>query len=140
MKQQVEITLKLSLWLDAVVLREEIGKLAEVRLTEAFDPEVAPILNPIRIIRIREEADIYGSGSPTLPTRFDAYEIAPCQRFREEGEGDRFYYEPCEPEEADVWTLYGHIPGQGAEAIGDFTSCELAEEVYARITGERYGR
>jgi hypothetical protein len=75
-----------------------------------------------------------------LPTRFDAYEIAPCKRFREEGEGDRFYYEPCKPEGADVWTLYGHIPGSGIEAIGDFASCELAEEVYARITGERYGQ
>jgi hypothetical protein len=78
--------------------------------------------------------------SAALPKRFDAYEIAPCRRFREEGEGYRFYYEPCAPEEADVWTLYGHIPGQGVEAIGDFASCELAEEVYARITGERYGQ
>lgn len=31
----------------------------------------------------------------TLPARFDAYEIGPCQRFREDGDRDRFYYEPC---------------------------------------------
>ncbi len=73
-----------------------------------------------------------------LPTRFDAYEIAPCSRFREDGERDRFYYEPCEPDEADVWTLYGHVPGLGVEAIGDFETRELAEEVFARITGRRY--
>lgn len=76
----------------------------------------------------------------TLPARFDAYEIGPCQRFREDGDRDRFYYEPCAPEDADVWTLYGHIPGQGVEAIGDFESCELAEQVYARITGAPYGQ
>jgi hypothetical protein len=75
-----------------------------------------------------------------LPARFDAYEIAPCRRFREDGDRDRFYYEPCKPEEADVWTLYGHIPGEGVEAIGDFESCKQAEQVYARITGDAYGR
>ncbi len=31
------------------------------------------------------------------------------------------------------------IPGQGAERIGDFTTRERAEEVYARITGRPYG-
>jgi hypothetical protein len=75
-----------------------------------------------------------------LPARFDAYEIGPCRRFREDGDRDRFYYEPCKPEEADVWTLYGHIPGEGGEAIGDFESCKLAEQVYARITGRSYGQ
>ena len=76
---------------------------------------------------------------PGLPARFDAYEIAPCRRFREDGDRERFYYEPCKPEEADVWTLYGHIPGEGVEAIGDFTTREQAEHIYARITGRRYG-
>ena len=74
-----------------------------------------------------------------LPTRFDDYEIHPCQRFQEHDDPQRFYFEVCKPDEADVWTLYGHIPGQGAEAIGDFSSRELAEEIYARITGRRYG-
>jgi hypothetical protein len=44
----------------------------------------------------------------------------------------------CEPHEADVWTLYGHIPWRGIEAIGDFDTREHAEEVYARITGVPY--
>ena len=78
--------------------------------------------------------------STGLPKRFDAYEIAPCRRFREDGECDRFYYEPCEPDEADVWTLYGHIEGEGVEAIGDFESYEQAKLVYARITGVVYGQ
>jgi hypothetical protein len=79
------------------------------------------------------------SPAASTPARFDAYEIAPCRRFREDGDRERFYYEPCQPEKADVWTLYGHIPGEGVEAIGDFTTREHAEEVYARIIGRQYG-
>jgi hypothetical protein len=40
--------------------------------------------------------------------------------------------------EAEVWRLYGHIPGQGLECIGDFKTQSQAEEVYARITGRPY--
>jgi hypothetical protein len=84
---------------------------------------------------------ILGEMKPLKPgglTRFDGYEIGPCHRWQEDGEPVRFYFETCKPEEADVWTLYGHIPGEGVEAIGDFATREHAEEVYARITGERY--
>ena len=42
-------------------------------------------------------------------------------------------------EEAECWGLFGHIPGEDLVLIGDFTSIERAEEVYARITGHRYG-
>jgi hypothetical protein len=45
------------------------------------------------------------------------------------------FVEPCEPFEADFWTLYGHIPGEGVQAIGDFDTRQHAEEVFARITG-----
>jgi hypothetical protein len=75
---------------------------------------------------------------PGVLTRFDRYEIGPCRRLLEDGKTVRFYYEACAAKDADVWTLYGHIPGQGAEAIGDFDSREQAEEIYARITGEPY--
>jgi len=74
----------------------------------------------------------------TLPVRFDDYEINPCRRFQEPDDPQRFYFEVCEPHEADVWTLYGHIPGQGVEAIGDFSTQQFAEEIYARITGREY--
>src|SRR5271168_4110932 len=70
---------------------------------------------------------------------FDNYEISPCTRTEEPDSPGRFYFEVCEPSEADVWTLYGHITGQGVEAIGDFYSREAAEEVFYRITGEAYG-
>ena len=76
--------------------------------------------------------------SATLPTRFDGYEIQPCRRYREPDEPDRAFVEPCESFEADFWTVYGHIPGEGVQAIGDFDTREHAEEVYARITGRTY--
>ena len=77
------------------------------------------------------------SGPPSL-ARFDAYEIQPCRRYRHLDEPHLSFVEPCEASEADFWTLYGHIPGEGAEAIGDFDSRQHAEEVIARITGRPY--
>jgi len=75
---------------------------------------------------------------PALLIRFDGYEIAPCRKIEEPDSPGKFYFEQCEPAEADVWTLYGHIPGQGVETIGDFLTREHAEEIYTRITGEPY--
>lgn len=69
---------------------------------------------------------------------FDNYEISPCRRYEEPDSPGKFYFEVCEPHEADVWTLYGHINGQGVEAIGDFPTCAIAEEVFSRITGIRF--
>jgi hypothetical protein len=66
---------------------------------------------------------------------YDNYEISPCRRYEEPDAPGRFYFEVCEPHEADVWTLYGHINGEGVEAIGDFSIREHAEETFRRITG-----
>jgi hypothetical protein len=66
---------------------------------------------------------------------YDNYEISPCTRTEESDKPGHFYFEVCEPHEADVWTLYGHIDGEGVEAIGDFATREHAEEVFRRITG-----
>jgi hypothetical protein len=66
---------------------------------------------------------------------YDNYEISPCRRYEEPDSPGKFYFEPCEPHEADVWTLYGHINREGVEAIGDFATREHAEEVFRRITG-----
>lgn len=66
-----------------------------------------------------------------LPTPFDDYEIS----------GVREYDGCCEPvtdDEAQFWSLYGHIQGAGLECIGDFDTREHAETVYARITGRFY--
>lgn len=73
------------------------------------------------------------------PARFDDYEIQPCRRYIDADDPKISFVEPCESSEADFWTLYGHAPGEGAHAIGDFDTCEHAEEVFARITGRRYG-
>ena len=40
--------------------------------------------------------------------------------------------------EAEVWRLYGHIPGQGLECIGNFKTQSQAEEIYTHITGRPY--
>ena len=69
---------------------------------------------------------------------YDNYEISPCRRYEEPDSPGKFYFVPCEPHEADVWTLYGHINREGVEAIGDFATREHAEEVFARITGRPY--
>lgn len=69
---------------------------------------------------------------------FDAYEISPCARHEEPHRPGHFYYDVCEPHEADVWTLYGHVTGEGVYAIGDFDSREQAEEIYRRITGSPF--
>ena len=72
---------------------------------------------------------------------FDNYEISPCHRLDDAGlpDPDGQIFEVCEPDEADVWTLYGHIPSEGAQAIGDFTTREDAEEVFERIVGVPFG-
>jgi hypothetical protein len=72
-----------------------------------------------------------------LPTPFDAYEIHGVRVF---GRGKSRHCEQVSDNEAQFWSLYGHIPGQGLECIGDFKSRQFAEEVYARITGQPYGR
>jgi hypothetical protein len=69
---------------------------------------------------------------------YDNYEISPCRRYEEPDSPQKFYFEVCEPDEADVWTLYGHINGEGVQAIGDFTNREAAEEVFYHITGLKF--
>ena len=71
---------------------------------------------------------------------YDNYEISPCHRLDEDGLPDPSggFVEVCREDEAEFWTLYGHIEGQGVEAIGDFRSREAAERVCYRITGEPF--
>ena len=71
---------------------------------------------------------------PELPVRFDAYEIHGVQE-------TWFTHGKVKvpDEDAESWGVFGHIPGEGLVFIGDFETRERAEEVYARITGRRYG-
>ena len=81
------------------------------------------------------EAALRDSKARILPPRFDGYEIHGVREF-DDGSGK--YCEQVPDDEAEFWTLYGHIPGAGLESIGDFKTRAFAEEVYERITGERY--
>jgi hypothetical protein len=71
-------------------------------------------------------------------TPFDAYEIHPVTEHCAP-DGSTFCEIADDPAEASFWSLYGHIPGQGVECIGDFASFEAAAEIYARITGQGWG-
>jgi hypothetical protein len=70
-----------------------------------------------------------------LLAAFDRYEIHGVREF---GRGRNRYCEQVPDSEAQFWSLYGHIPNQGVECIGDFKTREFAEQIYARITGELY--
>ena len=62
---------------------------------------------------------------PAAKAVFDDYEIHGVRAF---GEGTDRHFEQVPDAEAEIWTLFGHIPNQGLEAIGDFQTRELAEE------------
>ena len=94
----------------------------------------------VRANRTRTPAQASG-----LPTPFDDYEIhgmkrlSDCPGSEEEPVGRTI--DNCEQvsdHEAEFWSLFGHIPGQGLDCIGDFATREHAEEIFARITGLRY--
>jgi hypothetical protein len=82
--------------------------------------------------------------APELPAPFDRYEIHGMKRLvrhgcKEEPVGP--VIDDCEQvndDAAEFWSLFGHIPGQGLDSIGDFATREHAEEVFARITGRPY--
>jgi hypothetical protein len=79
-----------------------------------------------------------------LRKRFDAYEIHGMKRLPPQGQAQEpvgRVIDDCEEvpdDEAEFWSLFGHIPGQGIDCIGDFATREHAEEVFARITGRAY--
>jgi len=75
------------------------------------------------------------SSKSILPIGFDAYEVHGVKKYEESGSK---FCEQVSDNEADFWSLYGHIPGQGLSCIGDFRTREYAEEIYARITGHSY--
>ncbi len=69
---------------------------------------------------------------------YDDYEIYGFAEIPNEEDLDS-HVEQVTDDKADYWTLFGHMPGFGVEAICDFPSREQAETVYYRITGKRYG-
>jgi hypothetical protein len=81
--------------------------------------------------------------SPSSPdaeplTRFAEYEIEPRIGHWEDGDPEKPDHIACDEHEADLWRLYGNIPGRDSVCIGEYATRALAEEVYAGITGRRY--
>ena len=42
-------------------------------------------------------------------------------------------WEQCEPNEAEMWSLFGHLNTGGLECIGDFHSLDAAEQAQLRL-------
>ena len=61
MKQQVDITLKLSLWLDATMDDDEIVTHIRASLPKAFGEDLTAMKNPVDILDVKQEAEIYGN-------------------------------------------------------------------------------
>jgi hypothetical protein len=71
--------------------------------------------------------------------RFVDYEIEPRVRHWEDGDPEKPDHFHCDEHEADMWRLFGNMPGRDSVCIGEYATRALAEEVYAGITGRRYG-
>lgn len=78
LKQQVDVTLKLSLWLDAEMDEDEIVTLVRSSLPNAFGEALTAMINPVDILEVRQEAEIYGNEeAPPRATLFAVYQLAP---------------------------------------------------------------
>lgn len=83
------------------------------------------------------------AASTALLVPFDAYEVHGMKRLPSSGQEEEpigRVIENCEmvpDDQAEFWSLFGHIPGQGIDCIGDFDSRQRAEEILARIAGRR---
>lgn len=70
---------------------------------------------------------------------YDTLEIAPVLPLDSEGTCealDHVNEAPSEDRGRLFWSLYGHIPGQGCECIGDFKTGSNALEVARRLFGD----
>lgn len=72
MKQHVDITLKLSLWLDATMDEDDIVTHVRASLPKAFGEELTAMKNPVDIISVRQEAEIYGTEQTASGTQSPA--------------------------------------------------------------------
>jgi hypothetical protein len=78
-------------------------------------------------------------GTKALTTRwmqnirdFDALEIQPCTVVGHDSM-DTEIVEPCEPEDAHFWTVYGHLRTGGVDAFEDFSTEAEALAFYRRV-------
>ena len=121
----------------------------ETRRSDSLDFYDVSVWQVKAALQAAFDAGATAGPSPTpdsaLPTPFDAYEmhgmkrLPICRGQEEEPVGP--VIDDCEQvpnDRAEFWSLFGHIPGQGLECIGDFATRQHAEEVFARITGRPY--
>lgn len=59
MKQQVNVTLTISLWLDAAMHEDDIVTMVRSALPLAFGKALTALKNPVDILDIRQEVQIY---------------------------------------------------------------------------------
>ncbi|MFZ1806394.1 MAG: hypothetical protein WAU36_04185 [Cyclobacteriaceae bacterium] len=65
-------------------------------------------------------SNIITSSLPLITQPFNAIEIHPCKLI------DEHNVQQCEPQEAQIWSLYIHLCQGGLECIADFASEDLA--------------
>lgn len=63
---------------------------------------------------------------------FDALEIQPCAVVAIDENGSEIL-EPCQPEDAFLWTVYGHFRSGGVDDLKDFATEEEAEAFHDRL-------
>ena len=71
MKQQVEVTLKLSLWLDASMDEDAIVTHVRSALPDAFGASLTEMQNPVDILSVKLEAEIFGNERAVESPRFE---------------------------------------------------------------------
>ncbi len=62
---------------------------------------------------------------------YDGLEIHPVRVY--ETREDKTFCEQCEPEEADFWSVYGHLIEGGVECIDDFAAEAQAERFASQL-------
>ena len=61
MRQQVDVTLKLSLWLDAAWDEDDIVTHVRAALPDAFGESLTSMNNPVDVLDVRQEAELYAA-------------------------------------------------------------------------------
>lgn len=67
-------------------------------------------------------------------SQYDAIEIQPCACYATDDDGTT-HYEVCDPDVAEIWSVYGHLPDGGVDCITD-----VATEDEAALLAREYER
>lgn len=111
---------------------------AQARL-RTFAKQLAACFSDVVFADHHGEIENYGAltadgdgRSNRIPFKFDRFEIggvAPAM------DDHGAYFESVDDSEAEMWYLYGHIPGQGLMTIGKYVTRIQAELILAALTG-----